>query len=554
MSKPGDTIESVESSRLPLTGAPAQGPQGAPTGAHLHPEVQNALAAIHANNLVLAESLLRCFLQTHSADVIALKLLAEIAMKKGELGTAETLFAKCLEVAPNYAAAKHRYAMLLVTLKKLGLAKAQLEELLLSDPQNLNYRSLMAYTLGHVGEYERALQYHEGVVREVPDQPRAWMAYANDLRASGRQDDCVAALRRVIELKPSFGEAYWTLSDLRTFHFSPAEIESMRTQLARSDLALHDRVFFHFSLAKAFDDLERHGDAFAEYKKGNALQRSAIDYDADQTTKEFARLKEVLTPDFFGRHSTAGCRTNDPIFIVSLPRAGSTLVEQILSTHSAIEGTRELPTLQTIAGQITGAFPHSLRGLNDREFERLGQQYLDETRVFRKLDRPHFTDKMPSNFAYAGLIHLMLPCAKIIDVRRHPLDCCMANFKQVFARSLKFSYSLTDVGRYYRDYVDLMAYFDHVLPGKIHRVIYEQLVNDPEREVRLLLDYLGLPFEQECMRFYETNRAVRTPSSEQVRTPIYRKAIGGWRKYETNLEPLKKALGPMADAYPALIE
>jgi hypothetical protein len=246
-----------------------------------------------------------------------------------------------------------------------------------------------------------------------------------------------------------------------------------------------------------------------------------------------------------------GCRANDPIFIVSLPRAGSTLVEQILSTHSAIEGTRELPTLQSIAGQIDGTFPHSLCGVQDSEFERMGRQYLDETRVFRKLDRPHFTDKMPSNFAYVGLIQLMLPRAKIIDVRRHPLDCCLANFKQVFARSLKFSYSLTDVGRYYRDYVDLMAHFNDVLPGKIYKVSYERLVNDPEEEVRSLLQFLDLPFEQDCMRFYETNRAVRTPSSEQVRMPIYNKAIGGWRKYEAKLEPLKDALGSVLDNYPA---
>jgi tetratricopeptide (TPR) repeat protein len=550
MSKPGETTEGTPSGDATLTGTPSQGPHGA-IGGNLHPELQNALGVFRSNNLVLAESLLRQFLHAHPTEVVALKLLAEIAMKKGDLRSAETLFAKCIELAPGYAAAKHRFALLLVTLKKFGPAKAQLEELLRSDARNLNYRSLMAYTLGHVGEYERALQYHEEVVREVPDQPRAWMAYANDLRAAGRQEDCITALRRVIELKPSFGEAYWTLSDLRTFHFSPAEIECMRTQLARPDLALHDRVFFHFSLAREFDDVERYEDAFDEYKKGNALQRSTIDYDADRITNEFSRLKEVFTAEFFNQRSAVGCRANDPIFIVSLPRSGSTLVEQILSAHPAIEGTRELPTLQTIAGQIKGAFPNSLRNLNDGEFERMGQQYLDETRVFRKLGRPHFIDKMPSNFAYAGLIQLMLPFAKIIDVRRHPLDCCLANFKQLFSSSLKFSYSLADVGRYYRDYVDLMAHFDDVLPGKNHRVIYEQLVNDPEKEVRSLLNYLGLPFEQECMRFYESNRAVRTPSSEQVRMPIYNKAIGGWRKYESKLEQLKKALGPVLDNYPA---
>jgi tetratricopeptide (TPR) repeat protein len=513
----------------------------------LDPQLQSAFAAVRVKNILRAKSLLHNYLTLHPENVVALKLLADIFFNNGDYGSAEPLLAKCVELAPGFTAAKHRYATVLVARKKFGPAKSQLADLLLSDPQNLNYRSLMAYTLGHVGEYERALKYHEQVVQEVPDEPRAWMAYANDLRAAGQQDLCVAALRRVIALNPSFGEAYWTLSDIRTFQFSPAEIESMRRQLARSDLALHDRVFFHFSLAKAFDSLERYEDAFDEYEKGNALQRSAIDYNADRTTHEFAQLKEVFTPEFFSERSAVGCRASDPIFIVSLPRAGSTLVEQILSTHSAVEGTRELPTLQSIARQINSPFPHSLRNVHASEFERMGQQYLDETRVFRKLDRPHFTDKMPSNFAYAGLIQLMLPGAKIIDVRRHPLDCCLANFKQVFAPSLKFSYSLTDVGRYYRDYVDLMAHFDEVLPGKIYRVSYERLVNDPEREVRSLLHFLDLPFEQDCMRFYATNRGVRTPSSEQVRMPIYNKAIGGWRKYEAKLEPLKRALGPAFD-------
>lgn len=518
------------------------------------PELQKCFVAARDNKLVLADSLLRTFLQAHPEDVNALKLLGEISWKRRDYGAAETSYRKCVELAPDFAAAKYDYVRLLFELSKLGQAKTHLDELLLRDPRNLNYRSQMAYILGHIGDYSNALRFHRDVVQEVADQPEAWMAYANDLRAAGAQSDCIAAYRKVIELNPAFAGAYWTLANLKTFRFSQSDIEAMLTQLACPDLKIHDRSLLHFSLGKALEDDKRYEDAFDHFRKGNALHRSTIDYDADQNTHEFERFKTVFTRDFFRQRTGAGIPASDAIFIVSLPRSGSTLVEQILSSHSAIEGTSELPHVQSIARRFAGRFPESLPGMSTDLFGAMGETYLQETRDFRRLGRPHFTDKMPSNLAYVGFIQLILPNAKIIDVRRHPLDCCVANFKQIYPRAHKFSYRLADVGRYYGDYVDLMAHFDEVLPGKIHHLIYERLVENPESEIRKMFDYLGLPFEQACLRFYENDRAVRTASSEQVRKPISKGSIGSWRKYEFALGPLKTALGPMLDLYPAVTQ
>jgi tetratricopeptide (TPR) repeat protein len=299
----------------------------------------------------------------------------------------------------------------------------------------------------------------------------------------------------------------------------------------------------NFALGKSFEDEGRYEQAFAHFRSANALQRSILPYDPEQTAREFARLKSVFTPEFFAERSTAGCQAADPIFIVGLPRAGSTLVEQILASHSEVEGTRELPCLQTLVAQMQGEFNRKLTGLKGEALARLGEQYLEEVRIFRSLGRLRFTDKMLRNFAYIGLIHAILPKAKIIDVRRNPLDCCLANFKQMFGRAYPHSYDLADMGKYYNAYLDLMAHYDTVLPGKIHRVFYEDLVEEPEAEIRKLLTYLELPFEEQCLRFYESGRAVRTSSSEQVRMPIFKHSLGGWRKYERWIAPLKKELG-----------
>ncbi|MEI9932552.1 MAG: sulfotransferase [Rhizomicrobium sp.] len=509
----------------------------------LDPELQRAFNAVRANNFVLAEQILRGFVDAHETDVNGLKLLAELLLRRGDQEGAEALLARCLEIAPDFAAARHRYASMLVNASRLGLAKEQLEILLRHDSRNLTYRSLMAYTLGQAGDYAPALELHKEIVREVPDQPAAWIVYANDLRAAGRVQECVDAYRHAIALQPENADAYWNLSNLKTFQFSDEEIDRMHALLTRTDIAPRSRSLLHFCLGKACEDQAKFDDAFAHFRKANALQRSLVAYDADQTTRSFAEIKAVFSSDFLSKRSIGGCNDSGPIFIVGLPRSGSTLVEQILSSHSAIEGTRELPYVQAKAARIEGGFPRGIFNAAPQMLADMGRAYLEETKNFRMLGRPFFTDKMPSNFAFASLIRLMLPNARIIDVRRDPLDCCLANFKHAFSRAFAFSYSLGDLGRYYRDYVDLMDHYDRVIPGFIYRVDYESLVADPEKQVRRMFEYLGLPFEPGCLRFYENERAVRTASSEQVRMPIFQQGVGSWRRYEAHLAPLKAALG-----------
>ena len=405
------------------------------------------------------------------------------------------------------------------------------------------------------------MQLYSGILAEYPEHEKVWLNYGHALKTAGRQDEGIAAYRRCITLAPRSGAAYWSLANLKTFRFSPSDIEAMRAQLARGDLAVDDRVQLHFALGKALEDVASYGESFQHYAEANSLRRTTAAYDAERTTARVERSRQILTRDFFTARSGYGADAADPIFIVGLPRAGSTLLEQILASHSAVEGTMELPDVISLARELAGdthrvrtPFPALLADLSAAQCRALGERYLSQTRVQRKTHRPHFIDKMPNNFGYLGLIQLILPNAKIVDARRHPLACCFSVFKQHFARGQEFAYDLGDLGRYYRDYVALMSHFDNILPGKVHRVIYERLVEDTEAQVRRLLEYCGLPFEAACLRFYENQRAVRTASSEQVRQPILRDALEHWRHFEPWLGPLKAALGPVLEAYPGVPE
>ncbi|HKP65401.1 MAG TPA: sulfotransferase, partial [Casimicrobiaceae bacterium] len=344
--------------------------------------------------------------------------------------------------------------------------------------------------------------------------------------------------------------------NLKTFRFDDAEIARMHTALARDELAAEHRLHIEFALGKALEDRKDYVTSFAHYARGNAQRLAQVPYRADDTSARLARVRELYTADFFRAREGAGADAPDPIFIVGLPRAGSTLIEQILASHSAVEGTMELPELISITRALRaaargGAYHDALAGMDADELRALGEQYIERTRIHRKLGKPFFIDKMPNNFMHVGLIRLVLPNAKIIDARRHPLACCLSGYKQHFARGQNFSYSLEDLGRYYRDYVGLMAHFDAVLPGRVHRVFYENMVEHTEREVRRLLDYCGLPFEDACLSFFDNERPVRTASSEQVRQPIYTSGVDQWRRYEAWLDPLKAALGPALDDYEA---
>ncbi len=523
------------------------------------PRLMEAAAALCENRIAVAEALLRRHLKRQPTDVVAIRMLAEIAGRLGRYGDAEILLSRCLELAPSFAPARHNYALVLHRQNKATEALAEVNRLLAIDPSNPGYRNLNAAILVRIGEYEQSIEIYRDVLAEYPKQAKAWMSYGHALKTAARLQDCLSAYRKSIELAPNLGEAYWSLANLKTFRFAPAEVDTMRTQLARSDLSHEDRFHFHFAIGKSLEDAGHFEESFDHYAQGNKLRRAGVSFDPDENSAHVRRSKALYSKEFFGQRAGVGAHAPDPIFIVGLPRSGSTLLEQILSSHPAVEGTQELPDITSIARVLggkktraqTSKYPEILATLGAEDFRALGEQYLRQTRIQRKTDAPFFIDKMPNNFAHVGLIHLALPHARIIDARRHPLGCCFSGFKQHFARGQHFTYSLEEIGRYYRDYVELMAHFDEVLPGRVHRVLYERMVDDTEAEVRRLLEYCNLPFETQCLRFYENERAVRTASSEQVRQPIFREGLGHWRHYEPWLEPLKRALGPVLDTYPA---
>jgi len=440
----------------------------------------------------------------------------------------------------------------LTRLNRPEQAIAQLEGLLRDEPQHPGYRNLKAVALCHTGDYEAAIGIYEDLLRAQPGQAQIWLSLGHALKTAGHVERSIAAYRTCIGLDPKFGDAWWSLANLKTFRFDETQLAHMHATLARGDIAPEQRTCLEFAVAKALEDRAEYAAAFQHYATGNALRLEQIPYSADDTSLLLQHARAAYSADFFRARAGSGHDARDPIFIIGLPRAGSTLVEQILASHSAVEGTMELPDLISITRGLrraahdkrAGAYHAELARLGSADLRALGEEYLARTRIHRKLGRPFFIDKMPNNFAHVGLIHLILPNAKIVDVRRHPLACCLSGFKQHFARGQSFTYGLRNIGRYYRDYVELMDHFDAVLPGRVHRVIYEDLVADTEHEVRRLLEYCGLPFEPGCLRFFENDRPVRTASSEQVRQPIYKAGVDHWQHFEPWLGPLKEALGP----------
>ena len=523
------------------------------------PRLLQAAAALCDNRIPEAEALLRAHLAQQPNDVAALRMLAEVAARLLRYSDAQRLLERCLELAPSFDAARHNYATVLNRQGRSADALKQCAQLLAKEPQNPGYRSLHAAISANLGEYVDAIEAYASVLREYPQQPKLWMSYGHALRTTGKLPESIAAYRRALSLEPRLGEAWWSLANLKTFRFSDSDVRAMRQALARADLADEDRLHFEFALGKALEDAASYEESFTHYAAGNALRRSQHGYDPEENSRYVRRSKELLTREFFAARAGAGVAARDPIFIVGLPRAGSTLVEQILASHPLVEGTMELPELPKIARELAGpkqeeegTFLRRLASLSGDELRALGERYLAETRVMRKTDAPFFIDKMPNNCMYVGLIHLILPNAVIIDARRHPLGCCFSCFKQHFARGQWFTYGLEDLGHYYRDYVELMAHFDEVLPGRVARVLYETLINDTEAEVRRLLAHCGLTFEPACLKFYENERAVRTASSEQVRKPIFREGIERWRHYEPWLGPLEHVLGDVLIEYPGV--
>lgn len=523
-----------------------------------NPLLQQAAGAMIKNDVAVAERLLKVHLKQAPTDVAAIRMLAEVAVRCRRDAEAENLILRCLELAPSFTAARYNYAVMLHRRNDSSRALVEVERCLDADPRNPSYRNLCAVTLSRIGEYQRSSEIYAELLTEYPDNAKVWLSYGHVLKTEGRLDDCIGAYRRSIALHPAFGEAYWSLANLKTFRFTEADLWEMEAQLVVPEVSDADRWHFHFALGKAFEDAGDYKWSFEHYAKGNALYRAGHAYSADMNTKRAQRLKKTFSREFFRERAGSGCDAPDPIFIVGMPRSGSTLLEQILSCHSAVEGTMELPDIMTMARDLSEeadteeivVYADVLASKSATELRDMGERYIERTRVQRKTDRPFFIDKLPNNFIHVGMIHLVLPNAKIIDARRHPMGCCFSNFKQHYAVGQNFSYDLEDIGRFYHDYVDLMAHFDAVLPGRVHRVLYEDTVADTENTVRVLLDYCGLDFEADCLHFFKNRRAVRTASSEQVRQPIYKDGTVHWQNYAEWLGPLKAALGPVLDAYP----
>ncbi|MEJ0045837.1 MAG: sulfotransferase [Rhodospirillales bacterium] len=513
-------------------------------------DLMQAADALCQGRLDIAERKLKDRLKLHSTDVAAIRMLGETATRLGRNTDAENLLHRCLELAPSFSAARHNYAIVLYRQNKAHEAIAHIDRLLADHPGDPSYRNLLAACLAVSGEFARAIDVYAQVLKDFPRQPKIWLSYGHALRTAGRREDSVAAYHRSIELAPSLGETYWSLANLKTVPFTEAETQAMRDQLARQDLPVEDRMHFCYALGRALEQAGDYAESFAQYAEGARLRRGMIEYSADETHQNVERARETFTASFFAQHRNVGVPDPAPIFVIGLPRSGSTLIEQILSSHSEVEGTMELADIAQLAREIgradgqekTGRYPACLAELAPPEFASLGERYIERTRRQRKRGRAFFIDKMPNNWAHVGLIHLILPHAKIIDARRHPMAACFSAFKQHFARGQHFSYDLTELGRYYTDYVSIMDHFDTVLPGRIHHIRYESMVADTEAETRRLLAYCGLAFEPACLRFWETERAVRTASSEQVRQPIFREGLDHWKHYEPWLSELKGAL------------
>jgi tetratricopeptide (TPR) repeat protein len=524
----------------------------------LPPEIVTATAMFSDGELAPAEAIVRAYLLKHGNHVEAMRLLARIGLQQDVLDDAETLLEAVLALAPDYRAARYDYAIALLRRHKHVQAIAALEQLLLLDPSNRVYRTSYATAQVGLGDHEGALKLYRELVADATQAVQAselHLSIAHSHKALGRQPEAIDAYHAAAAARPSYGDAYWSLANLKTYRFAEDEIARMRAEEAAQSTAPVDRYHLCFALGKAFEDRGEFAESYRYYERGNALKKSLISYRPEPIERNTRLQKAICTREFIAARQSAGSPDPSPdgdavpIFVVGLPRSGSTLLEQILASHSKVEGTMELADIPRMVLELQGRepdtgnprYPRVLEELKPEDFLRLGQKYLSDTRIYRT-GKPYFIDKMPNNFRHLGLIHLILPNAKIIDARRNAMACCFSNFKQLFAAGQEFTYSLEDIGRYYRTYLELMAHWDSVLPGRVLRVEHEEVVENLEANVRRILDFCGLEFELPCVEFYKTERSIRTASSEQVRRPIFKEGIDQWRNFEPWLGPLKKVL------------
>ena len=513
-------------------------------------ELVSVTSMLHEGRLYKAERLCRAFLQRHPDHVEGMRLLALLGAKLHVLDDAEFLLESCLEFEPDNAFARFDYVNVLNRRQKFQKALEQAQILRDAQPGNPSFETAYANQCMAIGNFDQAVAIYDEVLRTMPHNPGIHLSRGHALKTVGDQENAVTAYRAAYQAKPDFGDAFWSLANLKTYHFNDDELAQMREQEQRRGTTLVDRYHLCFALGKAYEDRDDYAQSFEFYRKGNDLKQSELRYQPDRTESEANRQKEVCTPALLSDRAGQGHPAPDPIFVVGLPRAGSTLIEQILASHSQVDGTMELPNILALVHRLNGRlrvddeprYPDVLAELPASKLQQFGEAYIEDTRIHRG-NAPYFIDKMPNNFRHIGLIHLILPNARIIDARRHAMACCFSGYKQLFAEGQEFSYSLENIGRYYRGYIDLMDHWDRVLPGKILRVCYEDVVSDLEQQVHRMLDFLNLPFEQSCLEFHKTKRSVRTASSEQVRQPLYSQGMEQWQNYEPWLGPLKAALG-----------
>ena len=520
-------------------------------------ELQAVTNHIHEGRVFRAEEIARAFLKRHPTHVEGMRLLADIGSRLGVQEDADFLLESAIDLDPENIQLRLDYIQVLRKRQKFEEALEQARQLMARDPDNPLFQSHFAIESMQAGDYETALDYFDRVLARLPGDAATLVSRGHALKTYGRTEDAIDSYRAARDVAPGQGDAWYGLANLKTYTFSDEELAQLETQFGSPDVDHMSRIHIAFALGKAQEDRGNYDAAFAAYESGNALKHQTVRYTTEQMQAEFEAQKTICTEDLFQAQSGKGCAARDPIFIVGLPRAGSTLIEQILASHPDVDGTLELPNILSLAHRLRGRkqltdrerYPRILHDLPAEELRALGEEYIETTRIHRQ-GAAFFTDKMPNNFRHIGLIHLILPNAKIIDARRHPMDCCWSGFKQLFAEGQEFTYSLEDIGHYYRGYVDLMAHWEKVLPeGRILRVQHEDVLDDLEGQVRRLLDYCGLPFDPACVDFHKTDRAVRTASSEQVRRPINKSGVEQWRPYEAHLGDLKDALGPTLTQY-----
>ena len=517
----------------------------------LPPELVSVASLIHQKKLHRAERLCRHFLKSNPHHPEAMRLLAELGTKFQILDDAEFLLASCLQFEPDYHRARLDYVTVLHKRQKFHKALEQAQILLDSDPNNSNFKISLGNAQQATGDFEAAVKTFENVLKNNPDNHSIHLTLGHALKTMGRVEDAIEAYRKSYNVKPDFGDAFWSLANLKTYRFSSDERQQMRDQEAATSTSINDKIHLCFALGKDLEDRENFAEAFSFYYRGNALKSDQDRFDSKRIDAALDFQKNHFDAAFFKRNERAGCPAPDPIFIVGLPRAGSTLLEQILASHSQVDGTMELANIIGLAHRFNGRqviqdtprYPGILNKISTDDLTKAGDLYIEETKYHRQ-EAAFFIDKMPNNFRHIALIHLILPNASIIDARRHSMSCCFSGFKQLFGEGQQFSYDLDDIGHYYRSYVEIMDHWDKELPGRILRVQYEDVIADLETQVRRILDYCGLPFEQACIDFHRNKRAVRTPSSEQVRQPIYKSGMDQWENFEPFLDPLKVALGP----------